>query len=49
MATRRQPLIAGPLVPGALAATLLVAVALTAFSALWLNAPAIHWRGSVAG
>lgn len=44
MATRRQPLSAGPLVPGALAATLLVAVALTAFSALWLSAPAIHWR-----
>lgn len=34
MATRRQPLSAGPLVPGALAATLLVAVALTAFSAM---------------
>ncbi|MEM6160353.1 thiamine/thiamine pyrophosphate ABC transporter permease ThiP [Erwinia sp. P6884] len=44
MATRRQPLIAGWLLPGALAATLLVAVALLAFTALWRNAPAIAWR-----
>ncbi|KGT88389.1 thiamine ABC transporter permease [Erwinia typographi] len=44
MATRRQPLIPGWLAPGVLAATLLVAVALTAFSALWLNAPGVHWR-----
>lgn len=43
MATRPQPLIAGWMVPGALAATLLVAVALLAFSALWLNAPEIQW------
>ncbi|HCH40879.1 MAG TPA: thiamine/thiamine pyrophosphate ABC transporter permease ThiP, partial [Enterobacter sp.] len=40
MATRRQPLIAGWLLPGLLAATLMVAVALGAFLALWFNAPA---------
>ncbi|WP_024553927.1 thiamine/thiamine pyrophosphate ABC transporter permease ThiP [Franconibacter helveticus 513] len=39
MATRRQPLIPGWLWPGLLAALLMAAVALTAFSALWLNAP----------
>nr|WP_318382997.1 thiamine/thiamine pyrophosphate ABC transporter permease ThiP [uncultured Enterobacter sp.] len=39
MATRRQPLIPGWLIPGAAAATLMVAVALAAFLALWLNAP----------
>lgn len=39
MATRRQPLIPGWLFPGLFAATLIVAVALTAFLALWLNAP----------
>ena len=41
MATRRQPLIAGWLVPGTLAASLLVAVALLAFAALWGSAPEI--------
>lgn len=35
MATRRQPLIPGWLVPGLLAGLLLVSVALLAFSALW--------------
>ena len=40
MATRRQPLIAGWLLPGLTAATLMVTVALGAFLALWLNAPA---------
>ncbi|MCU5772696.1 thiamine/thiamine pyrophosphate ABC transporter permease ThiP [Erwiniaceae bacterium BAC15a-03b] len=44
MATRRQPLIAGWMVPGGLAALLLVAVALLAFAALWFNAPATDWR-----
>lgn len=39
MATRRQPLIAGWLWPGLIAATFLVAVALAAFSALWFHAP----------
>lgn len=39
MATRSQPLIAGWLYPGLLAATLVVAVALAAFLALWFNAP----------
>ena len=45
MATRRQPLIPGWLLPGGLAATLLVAVALLAFGALWFSAPATDWRG----
>ena len=40
MATRRQPLIAGWLLPGLMAAILMVAVALGAFLALWFNAPA---------
>ena len=40
MATRRQPLIAGWLLPGVTAAALMVAVALAAFFALWQNAPA---------
>jgi thiamine transport system permease protein len=39
MATRRQPLVAGWLIPGLTAAALLVTVALGAFLALWLNAP----------
>lgn len=39
MATRRQPIIAGWLLPGLIAATLMVAVSLGAFLALWLNAP----------
>jgi len=39
VASRDQPLIPGWLLPGAAAATLLVAVALAAFLALWLNAP----------
>ena len=44
MATRRQPLIAGWMIPGGLAATLLVAVAILAFGALWFNAPETDWR-----
>ena len=44
MATRRQPLILVALVPGGLAALLLVAVALLAFGALWYNAPQIDGR-----
>ncbi|WP_437610399.1 thiamine/thiamine pyrophosphate ABC transporter permease ThiP [Erwinia sp. V71] len=44
MATRRQPLIAGWMIPGGLAALLLVAVALLAFAALWFNAPDTDWR-----
>ncbi len=43
MATRRQPLIPGWLVPGLSAATLMVAVALAAFLALWFNAPQGEW------
>ncbi|MGY5958488.1 thiamine/thiamine pyrophosphate ABC transporter permease ThiP [Kosakonia sp. BK9b] len=39
MATRRQPLIAGWLIPGLTAAIVMVAVALAAFLALWQNAP----------
>jgi len=45
MATRRQPLIPGWLVPGVLAALLLVSVASLAFFALWQNAPTTDWRG----
>ncbi|CCP04191.1 Thiamine transport system permease protein thiP [Erwinia amylovora Ea644] len=45
MATRRQPLIPGWLLPGALAAWLLTSVAVLAFFALWQNAPATDWRG----
>ena len=43
MATRRQPLIAGWLIPGLCAATLMVTVALAAFLALWFNAPQAAW------
>lgn len=43
MATRRQPLIPGWLIPGISAATLVVAVALAAFLALWWNAPQGDW------
>ncbi|MBS0848445.1 thiamine/thiamine pyrophosphate ABC transporter permease ThiP [Citrobacter sp. JGM124] len=39
MATRRQSLIPGWIYPGVLAATLVVAVALAAFLALWFSAP----------
>lgn len=44
MASRHQPLIPGWLFPGLIAATLVVAVALTAFLALWLNAPQTDFR-----
>src|SRR5699024_2737778 len=43
MATRRQPLIPGWLIPGVSAATLVVADALAAFLALWCNAPPRYW------
>lgn len=43
MATRRQPLIPGWLIRGVSAATLVVAVALAAFLALWWNAPQGNW------
>ena len=43
MATRRQPLIPGWLIPGVSAATLVVAVALAAFLALWWNASQGNW------
>lgn len=44
MATRRQPVIPGWLLPGGIAALLLIGVALLAFFALWQNAPATDWR-----
>ncbi|MCP2001661.1 membrane component of an ABC superfamily thiamine transporter [Buttiauxella ferragutiae ATCC 51602] len=47
MATRRQPLIPGWLIPGLCAATLVVAVALAAFMALWFNAPQTDIRALV--
>ncbi|MGU3524420.1 thiamine/thiamine pyrophosphate ABC transporter permease ThiP [Enterobacteriaceae bacterium C23F] len=43
MATRRQPVIPGWLLPGITVATLMVAVALAAFLAIWLSAPAGSW------
>lgn len=43
MAQRRQPLIASWLYPGLTATILMVAVALAAFLALWLNAPELSW------
>ncbi|MDJ1654063.1 thiamine/thiamine pyrophosphate ABC transporter permease, partial [Raoultella sp. Ech2A] len=43
MATRRQPLSIGWLLPGLTAATVLVAVALAAFLALWSSAPEAAW------
>ena len=43
MATRRQPLISGSLLPGLSVAALTVTVALAAFMALLLNAPASDW------
>ncbi|MFC3396689.1 thiamine/thiamine pyrophosphate ABC transporter permease ThiP [Brenneria rubrifaciens] len=43
MATRCQPLTAGSLWPGLLAAALLIAVAALACGALWLQAPADQW------
>ncbi|MGG5835707.1 thiamine/thiamine pyrophosphate ABC transporter permease ThiP, partial [Huaxiibacter chinensis] len=39
MATRRQPLIPGWLIPGLTAAILMVVVSMGAFLALWFNAP----------
>ncbi|QKJ85818.1 thiamine transport system permease protein [Paramixta manurensis] len=44
MATRRQPVSIGWLIPGLTATLLLVAVAVLTFSALWLNAPASDWQ-----
>ncbi|SFN18094.1 thiamine transport system permease protein [Izhakiella capsodis] len=50
MATRRQPLIIARLVPGMLAALLLVSTAATAFGALWWQSPpgafSALWRDS---
>lgn len=43
MATRRQPLIPGWLIPGLCAAALMITVSLAAFLALWLNAPSGAW------
>lgn len=43
MASRSQPLIPRWLYPGLTATTLMVAVALAAFLALWLNAPETSW------
>ncbi len=43
MATRRQPLIPGWLIPGLCAAALMITVSLAAFLALWLNAPSVRW------
>ncbi|CDM91568.1 thiamine/thiamine pyrophosphate ABC transporter permease ThiP [Xenorhabdus bovienii] len=45
MAKRRKPLIAGWLLPGVIASGLLLVVALSAFGALWFNAPESHWQG----
>ncbi|AWQ20016.1 thiamine/thiamine pyrophosphate ABC transporter permease ThiP [Pantoea ananatis] len=44
MATRRQPLIPFWLIPGSLATLMLCSVALLAFTALWMAAPATDWR-----
>ncbi|WP_416413147.1 thiamine/thiamine pyrophosphate ABC transporter permease ThiP [Pantoea sp. App145] len=44
MATRRQPLIPGWLLPGSFTALLLCAVALLAFGALLMSAPIGDWR-----
>ena len=44
MATRRQPLNLSGLLPGLFAATLLCAVALAAFLALWFSAPGAGWQ-----
>ena len=44
MATRRQPLNLRGLMPGLFAATLLCAVALAAFLALWFSAPGAGWQ-----
>lgn len=44
MAARRQPLIPGWLLPGLVVSLMMAAIALLAFSALWLNAPVTEWR-----
>lgn len=44
MAKRSQPLIASYLIPGALATGLLILVAVSAFGALWFNAPETDWQ-----
>ena len=44
MATRRQPLNLRGMMPGLFAATLLCAVALAAFLALWFSAPGAGWQ-----
>ncbi len=47
MATRRQPLIPGWLIPGGLTALLLAGIALLAFLSLWFNAPESDWRSTL--
>ncbi|MEQ1967483.1 thiamine/thiamine pyrophosphate ABC transporter permease ThiP [Xenorhabdus nematophila] len=43
MAKRCKPLIAGWLLPGVIASGLLIIIALSAFGALWFNAPDSNW------
>ena len=47
MATRRQPLAFGWLLPGLTAAIVLVVVALAAFLALWFSAPETSWNALI--
>ena len=47
MATRRQPLAVGWLLPGLTAAIVLVVVALAAFLALWFSAPETTWKALI--
>ncbi|MBK0034288.1 thiamine/thiamine pyrophosphate ABC transporter permease ThiP [Erwinia sp. S43] len=47
MATRRQPLIPGWLIPGGLTAIMLAGIALLAFLSLWFNAPESDWRSLI--
>ena len=47
MATRRQPLIPGWLIPGGLTAIMLTGIALLAFLSLWFNAPESDWRSLI--
>ena len=47
MATRRQPLAFGWLLPGLTAAIVLVVVALAAFLALWFSAPETTWKALI--
>ncbi|MBK0001121.1 thiamine/thiamine pyrophosphate ABC transporter permease ThiP [Erwinia sp. S38] len=47
MATRRQPLIPGWLIPGGLTAIMLAGIALLAFLSLWFNAPESDWHSLI--